>query len=265
MTHHVQRSYAPVSGYDERRTNVDRVAGKIAIVTGAGSGMGVAHVRALANEGARVLGMDVAPGQMPDLQAEFGRDTFCHVQADVSAKADWTAAVADCRSRFGAPTVLVNNAGIFRVNRLEDIEEDDYRGIVNVNQVGVYLGMQSVVASMREAGGGSIVNICSTAGLVAFPDNFAYVASKWAVRGMTRAAALELAADGIRVNTVCPGETETPLIQATDAGIASPDSNPFGRWARPDEVAAAVLFLASDESSYMSGSDMVVDGAFTAT
>jgi 3alpha(or 20beta)-hydroxysteroid dehydrogenase len=248
---------------------VGRVSGKVAIVTGAGSGMGVAHVRALADQGARVLGIDVAPGQMPDLESEFGENTFAFVLADVSSKADWTAAVSDCQARFGSPTILVNNAGIFRVNRLEDITEDDYRGIINVNQVGVYLGMQSVVASMRQAGGGSIVNICSTAGLVAFTDNFAYVASKWAVRGMTRAAALELAVDGIRVNNVCPGETETPMIHgaggADDDGIAAPDDNPFGRWARPEEVAAAVLFLASDESSYMSGSDVVVDGAFTAT
>jgi 3alpha(or 20beta)-hydroxysteroid dehydrogenase len=244
---------------------VGRVSGKVAIVTGAGSGMGVAHVRALAGEGAKVLAMDVRPGQMPDLQEEFGADTVAHVLADVSSKADWTAAVAECESRFGAPTVLVNNAGIFRPNRVEDISEDEYRSIINVNQVGVYLGMQAVVAPMRRAGGGSIVNIASTAGVVAFPDNFAYVASKWAVRGMTKAAALELARDGIRVNAVCPGETETPLIQATDDGIADPSENPMGRWARPEEIAQVVLFLASDESSYMSGSDVVVDGAFTAT
>lgn len=244
---------------------MSRVAGKIAIVTGAGSGMGVAHVRALAGQGARVLGTDIRPGELPDLQAEFGADTVAYVRADVSSKADWTAVVADCEARFGSPTVLVNNAGIFRPNRVEDISEDDYRGIIAVNQVGVYLGMQSVVGAMRRAGGGSIINICSTAGLVAFADNFAYVASKWAVRGMTRAAALELAADRIRVNTVCPGETDTPMIKATDDGIAAPDDNPFGRWARPDEIASAVLFLASDESSYMSGSDVVVDGAFTAT
>jgi 3alpha(or 20beta)-hydroxysteroid dehydrogenase len=126
--------------------------------------------------------------------------------------------------------------------------------------------MQSVIAAMRYAGGGSIVNICSTSGLVAFEDNFAYVASKWAVRGMTKAAALELAADGIRVNAVCPGETETPmLLNNTEPGAAlPPESFPMGRWARPQEIASAVLFLASDESSYMSGSEVVVDGAYTA-
>lgn len=243
-----------------------RVDGKIAIVSGAGSGMGVAHVRALAGQGARVLGIDVKPGELPDLVAEFGSEKVAFVDGDVASKASWDSAVTTCEELFGAPTVLVNNAGIFRSNRVEDITEADYRGIIDVNQIGVYLGMQSVVPSMRSAGGGSIVNICSTAGLVAFTDNFAYVASKWAVRGMTRAAALELAVDGIRVNNVCPGETDTPMIQASDGtdGVALPDANPFGRWAQPSEIASAVLFLASDESSYMSGSDVVVDGAFTA-
>lgn len=244
-----------------------RVEGKVAIVSGAGSGMGVEHVRALVREGAQVLGIDVAPGETPRLIDELGSDKFAYAQGNVSLKSDWTAAVSECISTFGPPTVLVNNAGIFRPNRVEDITEDQYRAIVDVNQVGVFLGMQSVVDSMRGAGGGSIVNICSTAGLVAFANNFAYVASKWAVRGMTRAAALELAADGIRVNNVCPGETETPMTLSTDGtdGIESPDKMPFGRWAKPYEIAAAVLFLASDESSYMSGSDVVVDGAFTAT
>ncbi|MEU9885013.1 SDR family oxidoreductase [Sphaerisporangium sp. NPDC051011] len=116
---------------------------------------------------------------------------------------------------------------------------------------------------MRRQGGGSIINICSTSGLVAFENNFSYVASKWAVRGMTKAAALELARDGIRVNAVCPGETDTPLIRA-DPTVSPPTGLPFGRWARAEEIASAVVFLASDESSYMTGSDVVVDGAYTA-
>jgi 3alpha(or 20beta)-hydroxysteroid dehydrogenase len=146
------------------------------------------------------------------------------------------------------------------------VSEEEYRAIIDINQIGTYLGMQSVIAPMRSGGGGSIINICSTAGLVAFTDNFAYVASKWAVRGMTRAAALELAADGIRVNNICPGETDTPMIRNSAGvdGVESPDSNPFRRWAQPEEIAAGALFLASDESSYMSGSDLVIDGAFTA-
>jgi 3alpha(or 20beta)-hydroxysteroid dehydrogenase len=243
------------------------VDGKIAIVSGAGSGMGVAHVRALVAEGAKVLGFDLQPGEGPELMATLGEDRMLFLQGDVTKSADWARIVSQCEKRFGPPTVLVNNAGIFRPNRVESVTEEAYRQVIDVNQVGVYLGMQSVVEPMRRAGGGSIVNISSTAGLVSFEDNFAYTASKWAVRGMTRAAALELARDGIRVNTVCPSETETPMILGVDdpGTSTSAASFPFGRWAKPEEMANAVVFLASDRSSYMSGSDMVVDGAFTAT
>jgi 3alpha(or 20beta)-hydroxysteroid dehydrogenase len=243
-----------------------RVDGKVAIISGAGSGMGVAHVRALTAEGARVVGFDVKPGEGPGLVEEFGMERFLFLNGDVTSKSDWATVVADCESHFGAPSVLVNNAGVFRPNRVASVSEEEYRAIIDINQIGTYLGMQSVIAPMRSGGGGSIINICSTAGLVAFTDNFAYVASKWAVRGMTRAAALELAADGIRVNNICPGETDTPMIRNSAGvdGVESPDSNPFRRWALPEEIAAGALFLASDESSYMSGSDLVIDGAFTA-
>lgn len=243
------------------------VDGKIAIVSGAGSGMGVAHVRALVAEGAQVVGFDLNPGEGPELMDTLGPDRMLFLKGDVTSSADWSRIVGQCEKRFGIPSVLVNNAGIFRPNRVETVSEEAYRQVIDVNQVGVFLGMQSVVAPMRRGGGGSIVNICSTAGLVSFEDNFAYTASKWAVRGMTRAAALEHARDGIRVNTVCPSETDTPMIRGIDdAGTAqTPDAFPFGRWARPEEMANAVVFLASDQSSYMSGSDLVVDGAYTAT
>lgn len=242
------------------------VDGKIAIVSGAGSGMGVAHVRALTAQGARVVGFDIVPGDGPLLRDELGSDRFAFLNGNVTSKDDWATVVAECETMFGPPAVLVNNAGIFRPNRVDSASEEDYRRVININQVGTFLGMQSVVPSMRRSGGGSIINICSTSGLVAFPDNFAYVASKWAVRGMTRAAALELAGDGIRVNTICPGETDTPMIRnSAEPGTAlAPETFPFGRWARPEEISAAVVFLASDQSSYMSGSDVVVDGAYTA-
>lgn len=241
-------------------------AGKIAIVSGAGSGMGVAHVRALVAAGARVVGFDISAGEGPGLVDELGSGSVLFLKGDVTSAVDWTRVVRQCERRFGLPSVLVNNAGIFRPNRVESVTEDAYWQVIDINQVGCFLGMQAVVPAMRRGGGGSIVNICSTAGLVAFEDNFAYTASKWAVRGMTRAAALELAADGIRVNAVCPGETDTPMINSSDEpGTAEPpESFAFGRWARPEEMASAVLFLASDQSSYMSGSDLVVDGAYTA-
>ena len=242
------------------------VEGKVAIVSGAGSGMGVTHVRALATKGARVVGFDVTPGEGPRLLEELGDDRVRFLQGDVTSAADWARVVVECESRFGVPSILVNNAGIFRPNRVDSATEADYRKVIDINQIGTFLGMQAVVDPMRENGGGSIVNICSTSGLVAFTDNFAYVASKWAVRGMTRAAALELAADGIRVNTVCPGETDTPLIRNSDVpGTALPaETFPLGRWARPEEISTAAVFLASDDSSYMTGSDVVVDGAYTA-
>ncbi|MEV7607327.1 SDR family oxidoreductase [Paenarthrobacter sp. NPDC089322] len=246
---------------------MDRVKGKVAIVSGAASGMGVEHVRALVREGAKVVGFDLVEGQGPVLAEELGSANFRFLaNRSVASANDWGEVVQHCEATLGPPTVLVNNAGIFRSTRVESATEEIYRSVIDVNQVGPFLGMQSVIAAMRYAGGGSIVNICSTSGLVAFEDNFAYVASKWALRGMTKAAALELASDGIRVNAVCPGETATPMVlNSTDPGTAlPPESFPFGRWARPEEIAAAVLFLASDESSYMSGSEVVVDGAYTA-
>lgn len=240
--------------------------GKIAIVSGVGSGMGASHVRALTAEGARVVGFDVAPGEAPDMVRQIGAGSFHFLTADVRSAEDWDRVVADCRRVFGPPSVLVNNAGVLDLHRVDTATEDAYRRVIDINQVGTFLGMRAVVESMRSAGGGSIVNICSTAGLVAYEENFSYVASKWAVRGMTKAAALELVRDGIRVNAVCPGETDTPMIRdSTAPGAAvAPTEMPFGRWARPEEISAAVVFLASDGSSYMTGSDVVLDGGYTA-
>lgn len=242
------------------------VEGKIAIISGAGSGMGIEHVRALVGGGAKVLGFDITPGQGPQLIEQLGKDKFQFFTGSVVAEIDWIFMVNECKRLFGPPSILVNNAGILGTNRVESVSEQEYRKVVDVNQIGPYLGMRSVIDSMRKAGGGSIVNVSSTAGMVAYEDNFAYIASKWAVRGMTKAAAIELACEGIRVNAVCPGETETPMLLNSSAPGTSlpPDSFPFGRWAQPREVTAAVLFLASDQSSYISGTEIVVDGAYTA-
>lgn len=239
-----------------------RLAGKVAIVSGAASGMGLEHVRAFAREGAAVLGFDLAFAGDAGLRDELASGRYRQTLGDVTSRQDWERVVRECEQAFGPPSVLVNNAGIAAANRVESIAEAEYRRILDVNQVGAFLGMQSVIAPMRRAGGGSIVNVSSTAGLVGFEDNFAYVATKWALRGMTRAAALELAGDGIRVNAVCPGETDTPLLRS-DPTALPPEASPFGRWAQPAEVSAAVVFLASDESSYLSGTDIVIDAGQT--
>jgi 3alpha(or 20beta)-hydroxysteroid dehydrogenase len=218
-------------------------------------------------EGAKVISFDRNEGAGPQLVDEYGEDKLLFLDGDVRNAKDWDMVVAAGRRRFGTPNVLVNNAGISPLQTLEKVSEDDYRRVIDINQVGTFLGMRALVPALRESGG-SIINIASTAALVAFMDLFPYVASKWAVRGMTKAAALELAHYGIRVNAICPGDTDTPMIQAiahTPSGALPPAHDlPFKRWAQPDEISAAVLFLASDESSYMSGSELVIDGAYTA-
>lgn len=240
-----------------------RLANKIAIISGAGSGMGAEHVRALVRSGAKVVGFDRAIGKGFELVEELGAANVLFLSGDVTAAEDWQRILEQCEQTFGTPNVLVNNAGIARANRVDTASEQEYRQVIDINQIGVFLGMQAVAPVMTQARAGSIINIASTAGLVGFEDNFAYVASKWAIRGMTRAAALELAQHQIRVNAVCPGETDTPLLRA-DPTALPPESSRLGRWAQPEEISAAVVFLASDDSSYMSGADLVLDGTHTA-
>lgn len=244
-----------------------RLAGKVAVISGGARGMGLSHAKVFLAEGACVVAFDLNDPDPDDLIGKPGADRLVFVRGDVTRRDDWDAVVGTAVERFGRVDILVNNAGISPIQRLESVSEDEYRRVIDVNQVGTFLGMQAVIPVMRQHGG-AIVNIASTAALVGFEDIFPYVASKWAVRGMTKAAALELAPDGIRVNAVCPGDTETPMIlEVMEAGSsAAPDplELPFGRWARPEEVSAAVVFLASSESSYMSGTEIVVDGAYTA-
>ena len=207
--------------------------------------------------------MDVRPDSCGPLIDQLGKDDLHWVVGDVRAKADWIRVIEESLVKFGPPDVLVNNAGIARANRLDSITESEYRSLLDINQIGVFRGMQAVVPPMKKKGSGSIINMSSTAGLVGLVDNFAYVASKWAVRGMTKAAALELASNGIRVNSVCPGDTDTPLLRANSTALP-PESSRFGRWADPAEIAAAVVFLASADSTYVSGTDIIVDGTHTA-
>ena len=247
---------------------MSRLSGKIAIITGAARGMGASHARLFAKEGARVVLTDMRGAEGAALANELGENAL-FVEQDVTSAADWKRVVEATETRFGPANVLVNNAGILgTMATTADISEEDYLKVIAVNQHSVYLGMHAVIPSILRAGGGSIVNISSIAGLVAnygFPS-LAYVGSKFAVRGMTKAAAVEYGPQGIRVNSVHPGFIMTPMmVEATnEEGGDALSMIPLRRIAEPEEVSNLVLFLASDESSYISGAEHVIDAAMTA-
>jgi 3alpha(or 20beta)-hydroxysteroid dehydrogenase len=253
----------------EREVPMSRLAGKIAIVTGAARGLGASVARRLVADGAKVALADVLDAEGEVLAGEMGSDAL-YVHLDVASETDWSTAVAATRERFGLPNVLVNNAGIFRTKPFEQISTAEFQQVVAINQLGCFLGMRICAAAMREAGGGSIVNIASTAGIEGVSGALHYTASKHAVVGMTKVAALELGSARIRVNAVCPGAMATPLLaESYGTSIANLLSGPMpnaalGRMGSPDEIAATVVFLASDESSYTTGSTFVVDGGLTA-
>jgi 3alpha(or 20beta)-hydroxysteroid dehydrogenase len=242
-----------------------RLANKTAIITGGAGGMGEAHVRRFLHEGANVHFTDVLREEGEALAAELGaraRFTF----ADVASATDWAGLIAETEDAYGQVDILVNNAGIVIRAPIEEMLEAEYRKVVDINQVGVFLGMKAVIPSMRRAGAGSIINISSIAGLVGRPQTVAYAASKFAVRGMTKVAANELGADNIRVNSVHPGPVLTPMFQNMDQKVRDDltDQIPLGRMARPEEVSDLIVFLASDESTYCSGAEFLIDGGMLA-
>jgi len=240
------------------------VEGRVAIVTGAASprGQGAAHARLLLREGATVVLTDVVDDEGERTAAGLG-DRAAYRHLDVTSEEGWADVVAWTLDRHGSVDVLVNNAGIWLARPLDETSLADYRRVVDVNQVGPFLGMRAVVPSMKRAGSGAIVNVSSLAGLRGAQVSSAYAASKWAVRGMSRQAAAELAPFGIRVNAVFPGFVDTEMIDAGHDEIAQ--RVPLGgRLAAPEEVAEAVVFLASDAARYVTGAELVVDGAVTA-
>ncbi|MHA7836010.1 MAG: glucose 1-dehydrogenase [bacterium] len=244
-----------------------RLDGKVALISGAARGQGAAEARLFVAEGARVVMGDVLDAECVEEARRLGGDAR-GLHLDVTSEASWAAAVAAATTTFGRLDVLVNNAGVVRTGLLERTSLEDYMAVIQVNQVGVFLGMRAVVPALREAGGGSIVNISSNAGLEGIGGVIGYVASKWAIRGMTKAAALELGHDGIRVNSVHPGAVDTPMISSPDFDDVDKQSSvadlPIPRFGRPEEIARLVLFLASDESSYSTGAEFVADGGRTA-
>ncbi len=239
-----------------------RLDGKVALITGGARGMGKSHVRHFVAEGARVVFGDVRDDQGEYVAAGLG--PACRYRhLDVTREDDWAAATALAADAFGRLDVLVNNAGILVSARIEDMTLADFRRVMEVNAVGCWLGMKAVIEPMRRAGGGSIVNVSSIEGFTGAEGLSAYSASKFAIRGMTKVAARELAGSGIRVNSVHPGGVLTRMV-IDSAGARSPEeaqaflkAMPLGRFAEPVEISRLVAYLASDESSYSTGSEFV--------
>jgi 3alpha(or 20beta)-hydroxysteroid dehydrogenase len=240
-----------------------RLDGKVALITGGARGQGAAEGALFAAEGARVYLTDVLAEDGAKTAADVGATFIAH---DVTSEAEWAQVVARIVEEAGRIDVLVNNAGIFRVVPMTQTSLDLWQQVMDINATGVFLGMKAVAPTMIAQKAGSIVNISSIAGLRGAGVAFAYGASKWAVRGMTKSAAQELAPHGIRVNSVHPGIIDTQMI--TELGPQWRELTlpriPQGRVASADDVAKLVLFLASDDSNYSNGAEFIVDGAMTA-
>lgn len=241
-----------------------RLTGKVAIVTGASQGMGAAHARMMVAEGAKVILTDLNEAAGEALSDELGSNAL-FIKQNVASAEDWKTVVEQGEAAFGTINVLVNNAGIIGpISGVESLTEADYQKVCDVNQVGVFLGMQAVLPSMQKAGVGSIVNVSSIAGILAAygSPNIAYVASKFAVRGMTKQMAIEYGPKNIRVNSVHPGFIKTPMMAAAtdEEGGDAVSMIPLKRMAEPSEVSYLVVFLASDESSFMTGTEQIIDG-----
>lgn len=248
-----------------------RVEGKVAIVTGAASGIGAASARALAKEGARLVLTDLVEEPGRALADEIGAHAL-FVKHDVTSEDDWRGVVAAAREAFGRIDVLVNNAGIGGGAPLFEMTLETWRSFIAVNLDGVFLGLRHVCPVMAETGGGSAINLASILGKVGQPGATAYCASKGGVTLLTKSAALELAPLGIRVNSVHPGYIETPMVSkalieaenGNELRVALIAAHALGRLGQADEIAKGIVFLASDESSFMTGSELVIDGGYTA-
>ncbi|WP_409236610.1 SDR family NAD(P)-dependent oxidoreductase [Streptomyces sp. PA5.6] len=254
-----------------------KLDGRVVIVTGAARGQGEQEARLFVAEGARVVVADVLDEQGEALAKELGEESAAYVHLDVGVEDDWRAALAAAKNAFGTVDGLVNNAGILRFNELLSTPLEEFEQIIRVNQIGCFLGIRTVAPEIAAAGGGTIVNTASYTALTGMAYVGAYAATKHAILGLTRVAALELAGRNIRVNAVCPGAVDTPMTnpaqldpdtdpRAADEAVAELYKKlvPLGRIGRPQEVAALALFLTGDDSAYITGQPFVIDGGWLA-
>ncbi len=245
-----------------------RCDGKVALISGAARGQGATEARLFVSEGAKVVLGDILVEQQQTvvdaLNTQAGQATG--VKLDVTQETDWQQAVETTVQTYGRLDILVNNAGIFPIEGLEDTDLDLWNRVIAINQTGVFLGMKHAVPALRQAGGGSIINISSVAGLVGAGMATAYHGTKGAVRLLTKTAAIEYAKDQIRINSVHPGGVDTEMLDVLnpEARHAATLAHPLGRLATGQDIAYAVLYLASDEASFVTGSELVIDGGYTA-
>jgi NAD(P)-dependent dehydrogenase (short-subunit alcohol dehydrogenase family) len=247
-----------------------RLENKVALISGGARGMGAVEAKLFAKEGAKVIIGDMLEDEGRKVEAEINEagGECAFVVLDVSDEDAWRKAVDEAVSRYGKLDILVNNAGIYRAHNVEETTADEWDQVMDINAKGVFLGTKHAIPAMRDAGGGSIVNISSVAGLTGSKVTSAYNASKGAVRLLTKSTAIQYAADGIRANSVHPGTIETPMTEGFLADDAARqdrmDRTPIGRLGRPEDVAYGALYLASDEASFVTGSELVIDGGRTA-
>jgi 3alpha(or 20beta)-hydroxysteroid dehydrogenase len=254
-----------LSTKESRQMNSTQLADKVVLISGGAGGLGAAFGNWVIARGGRVVLADVLDDPGRSLADELG-SAARYVHLDVTDPAQWTQAVAHATAEFGRLDGLVNNAGVSTGQFIEREPVDHFRAVLEVNLVGVFNGIQAVIPTMRSGGGGSIVNISSAAGLFGLAFTAGYGASKWGVRGLTKIAAVELAGDRIRVNSVHPGMTYTPMTEpvGVQVGEGNYPNTPMGRIGVPDEIAGAVGYLLSDDAAYTTGAEIAVDGGWTA-
>ena len=248
-----------------------RLANKVALITGGARGQGAVEAKLFATEGAYVVICDILDEEGKRIESEInntgGSSLFAHL--DVTDESEWQNVIATTLNSFGKLDILVNNAGIYKWSQVEETTSELWDQTMDINAKGVFLGTKHAIPAMRNSGGGSIVNISSVAGLIGSANAAAYCASKGAVRLLTKSTAIQYAKDGIRANSVHPGIIDTPmttpnLLATQEARDRSASRHPLGRVGTSEDVAYGVLFLASDESSFMTGSELVIDGGLTA-